>query len=606
MAWATEVDLSTPTQSVVAGLAPQSGDEYGSGVVSRPANLVAALASRAMKAPVIGPYAMATQMAASTISKIATMFGYSRPRVIDPPKPIRITENGDFASTDQHDVALTTALTLKQEVTIDPRVCGLSDVDEMDFDYLNQKYTYLTQTDWSSPDSQYTMLMSFPVTPSMYAVRALSFPASKVGIGFSTTGFIGNCFRYWRGSMTYRFQIVASGYHRGRLLLVWDPVQPSILPELNTVYSKVVDIADQKDFEVTVGWGSNFPGLETSRPFEAGQPILGTDTFRTDGLGYVANPLKHNGVLSVYVLNELVTSGENTNGVGIILYSCSRDMNYWNPINTGFIQSTYELQPQSGLLPQNGALDPGTQTAGPQEIDDIGEVGGSTTPQTVMTFCAGEVVSTFRTCLKRYARYRTVAAFDDMISPASLNIFKFTGVGGFFPPRSSKYSSIGGDAWPMTMHGMVAALYAGFRGSTRVKIVPRASAGYTTPLYVCRTPNVTNTQGSLLGINFTAVNLNNQSNLIDGCWNGMQSSNAVNSNSAQIELPFYGTERFVMTTLDGVSKGFGYTASKMIPYPYSSEGILAEAYDVFVATGEDYNLFFFLGIHPMWYSATGF
>jgi len=606
MAWATEVDLSTPTQTVVAGLAPQAGDEYGSGVVSRPANLVAALASKVIKAPIIGPYAMATQLAASAVSNIAVMFGYSRPRIIDPPKPVRISENGDFACTDQHDMAQTTALTLKQEVTIDPRVCGLSDVDELDFDYLNQKYSYLTQTEWTSSDSQYTMLMSFPVTPSMYAVRQLSFPASKVGVGFSTTGFIANCFRSWRGSMTYRFQVVSSGFHRGRLLIVWDPVQASTVPELNTVYSKIVDIADQKDFEITIGWGSNWPGLETTRPLETGPPVIGTDAFRTDGLGYVADPTKHNGVVTMYVLNELVTSGANTTGVGLILHSCSRDMHYWNPINSGFIKATYDLQPQSGLLAQSGALDPGTELVTPSGSEDIGEVGGSITPQSIMSFCAGEVVTTFRTCLKRYSRYRSVSAVDDMISPNSLNVFKFTGVGGFFPPRGAKYAAKGGDTWPMTIQGLVAACYAGFRGSTRVKVVPRASTGWSTPLYVSRTPNVTNSSGSLLGINFTTANINNQSNLLDGAWNGMQSSNNVNSSALQFEIPWYAMSRFALTTLDGLSGFFGYTVSRILPWASSTEGTIIEAHDVFIATGEDYNLFFFLGIHPLWYSSVGF
>merc|ERR1711881_122584 len=86
-AWAEEVSLSIPTANEPGSLVPQMGeiftpqiqDEYGTGPISRPAGVVAKAAGALSNIPGIGMYARATEMAASTVSSIATMFGYSRP-----------------------------------------------------------------------------------------------------------------------------------------------------------------------------------------------------------------------------------------------------------------------------------------------------------------------------------------------------------------------------------------------------------------------------------------------------------------------------------------------------------------------------------------------
>jgi hypothetical protein len=104
-AWASDVTLSVPTQSNPVALTAQSGkiDEYDKKPVSKTANAVAAMAGKLSKAPIIGPYAMATQMAASTVGNIASLFGFSRPRQLDSINSKRIWQTGDLAGTDTVD-----------------------------------------------------------------------------------------------------------------------------------------------------------------------------------------------------------------------------------------------------------------------------------------------------------------------------------------------------------------------------------------------------------------------------------------------------------------------------------------------------------------------
>lgn len=341
-AWATEVELSSPTQTNFSGLAPQAGsDEMQSdGPVSKPASIVKKVAGALEAVPGIGRFAMATHMAAGITENIARSFGYCRPREISVDAPMKIWQTGDLAATDQKDTVNTLALTTKQEITLDPRTTGLSDVDEMSFDHLNSIHSYFAQTNWELGDSINTPLISIPVEPAISVVDTVTFPPSADAVTGTTTFMTSLPFTFWRGEMTYRFQVVGSGYHKGRLLAVWDSTVPNATPEVNTVYSKIIDISEERDFSITVGWGAPQPGLTVYPTMQS--PLV--DRFVVRGLSS-PNLTYANGALTLYVLNDLVTSGANTSPVTILCHAYSKKMTYWSPDSERIKNSTTELQP---------------------------------------------------------------------------------------------------------------------------------------------------------------------------------------------------------------------------------------------------------------------
>jgi hypothetical protein len=623
LAWATDVELSTPTQLVVAGLSPQAGDEYGDGVVSRPANLVAALARKAESIPAIAPYAMATRMVSNMISGMASILGYSRPRVIKETTNVKVWQNGDMASTDQQDNAMTLALTSKQELTIDPRTIGLGSVDEMSFDYLHRKYSYLGMGPWTTTDAENKVIMSFPVTPSMFITNTLLLPPSDTGAVLSTTAFTAMCFDNWRGSMTYKFTVVGSGYHRGRLLILWDPVLCRAVPELNTTYSKIIDIADQKEFEVTIGWGSNLPALFTSKPLMSA--IAPTQsTLRTDGTIFSADPFYHNGVVTVYVLNELVSSGSNTSPVQVLLHSCSYDMEYYTPASDGFIYSSYfptgaaeELAVTEGknagrivenarakyeeLKPQSGTVDPATQVATVDAPTDAGDLGGETdTPPSIMTILAGEVVRSFRPLLKRYARLRTLA--QNVNIPVGEYVHTNWSGKSYPPFRGVEYSGVAGDHWPMTLIAMVTSCYALRRGAMRVMVIPEAESN-PTPLTISRTRDGNFTQASNVTYPITDVNLGTSFLLNERSFSGVSKSQPVSGSVCHVEVPCYEALRALWTSSLSTDDSYclGWRVSNVITNNTDDVVKVRNVYSEYIASGEDYTLFFFMGIPQMWY-----
>lgn len=134
-AYATDVKLSIPTSVEPGGLVPQGTlepeakdeTELVTGKISGPASALAKGAATIAMYPPIRPYAMAASYVAEATAGIARLFGYSRPKLsCNPPCRMKPEFFGTLTNTDVAENVTSMALDSKQEVTIDPRVAGLS------------------------------------------------------------------------------------------------------------------------------------------------------------------------------------------------------------------------------------------------------------------------------------------------------------------------------------------------------------------------------------------------------------------------------------------------------------------------------------------------
>jgi len=588
-AWCEGIELSSPTQSNFGDLTPQAGevkDEYShAGVVSKPAGAVASIAAALSGVPYIGPFAMATAQYATAVASAALALGYSRPRIIEPAKPVKVWQTGDLASTDQRDDTCTLALTTKQEVTIDPRTTGLNGVDEMSFSYLNSIPTYFATTNWNLDDSQYQPLISIAVTPMMYNIGSNVIPPSADGYVLSPTAFTTLPFEIWRGEMTYRFQIAASGYHKGRLLIVWDPVTSKAVPELNTVYSKIVDIAEERDFSVTVGWGNPFPALRVPSPIV---DVITSVPYTTRGLH---SDGVSNGILTVYVLNDLVSSGDNTAPVSILCHSYSEKMSAWGPNSTHI--NTTSFVAQSGEVQS----DENTPTVADAPYSDakMNRVGGREVDHLSQVLC-GEDIKSFRCCLKRYNQVSSLF-INSTLPPNSISTIKY-GFSGYWQGRGT----VDGGGWPQTMLSYVTENYAGWRGSTRHKFLRTADDGKIAQPRVGRYPNVGWSLNPIIENDpLTFENLQDKVTVDDKSWSGEQMTNRQSGGVLDVEIPWYSTTRFAFPFQDVDSSTLGGEFSTFAINPDNAGAQeIYSSWAHYSAIGEDYNTFFFLGVQPMW------
>lgn len=338
-AWITNVTLSGPTSTNPGNIVAQAGiyDEYSANPISAPMNTLAAIASKLKDMPIISPFAKATEVIATSVGAVAKLFGYSRPNNLEPIAPYKPTYVGDLSCVNNLDTAVKLSADCKQELTIDPRTVGLPPVDELNIRYLATKESYLTQFSWDIADAAETLLWNCYVTPALF---------DTVGTGASkehhmtASCFATHPFKYWRGTMRFRFMVVASAYQKGRLRINYDPWLKTGT-EYNTNYNTIVDLASDRDFTIEIGWANSRSYLKIMHANVATILPFSTAALTTPYEDFM------NGVLSVFVVNELTTPNSTvTNDAAVnVLVSAGDDIDVSIPTMVGLTEMrVYEEQ----------------------------------------------------------------------------------------------------------------------------------------------------------------------------------------------------------------------------------------------------------------------
>lgn len=471
-AWMTNVRLAAPTAKGYGSYEAHAGDEYGNGIVSKPASIVAKAAGHLANIPEIKPFALATQLAASTVGRVAHVFGYSRPAIVTDIQKVRHKAAGSLANTDSHEAVAKLSLDSKQELSIDPRTVGLSDVDEMAFNYIKQKECYMSTMTWTESQLGEALIGNITIGPDFHNREVingnpLTFPCPMYTVAAP--------FKFWRGSIKLRFQIAASQLHRGRLRFSYDPVDAtSGSPAENEVYSRIIDLATNRDFEMVISWNHPQAWLRVYDRFGSSffnHPV-GTTTI---------NPNYHNGQVRVEVVNELTSPNPAlAQPVYVNLFvSAGEDFEVAMPTDDILANCEYE--------PQSGGLEPHAGTEGeelieetdnipesPAPITPIGQQDTLTSPNSHIFF--GESFASIRALLKRYCYHMTMSSPESSVgcSLVESNFPCYPGQAGASVCRHVTDATSVPPNVPYNFTGMTylnwfTPCYVGWRGSLRSK-----------------------------------------------------------------------------------------------------------------------------------------
>lgn len=620
-AWATDVTLDVPTNRPSNSIVPQSGDEYGTGLISKPASAVARFAATLTNVPYIGQYAAASQMIASTMASVAKMFGYSRPTIVADPCVMKPMFVGNWANTDAADTSLKLTADSKQELSIDPRIPGRTAVDEMSIAHIASIESYFTSFSWSTNTAPETLLFSLNVCPGIY-------DTSPVGSEYHLTPscVLNNAFGFWRGEMEYRFMVCCSAMHRGRLKIVYDPQIAGSAAEYNTAFTQIVDISEQSDFKIRIGWGQDRAYLRCTD--------TSTNPKIWDGSAVGVIPLtgSSNGALQVFVVNELTAPSATTLNVSILVFSSMHNADFCAPRGE-------EIAKFSPFPPVAQALAPVAPLVASLKQDPVSVLelhagaaedsileGMDSTPQMepTMTMAAygdtshlssvyfGEVIGSIRTLIKRYSHIRTYCTplRDSTYEITSWDWFGFRG-----------YSIAGLDRTaantPYNFHNVTflhwfLPCFAGARGGTRVKYVrsgfrSRSGADPSVLTAIYRnnkntkwgadqlSPNPTTQLEARYG--FPAIFQKFYSDMASGA-----ASTAPNNNPViEAELPMYRNYRYFPTRLAGDNIG---TNEFMQTHTFVDTAFAVEnqfSYvNILLAGADDFSLSFWIGAPPLY------
>lgn len=621
--WASDVVLTMPT-SHDPPLVSQSGrrpkrslgprnagnrmsnDEYGSGIISKPAAAIAKAAGQLSDLPIIGPYMVASQIAAGSLANIAKLFGYSRPAVITDIGLYKPSPAGNLANTDAADAVQKLTLDSKAELSVDPRTVGLTGEDEMGIVQYATRESYLTQFDWAPTDNPDKLLWNTRVLP-------MQLSTIDTEIHMTPLAHIATAFESWQGSLKFRFQVVKSNFHKGRLLIRWDPNAFTSVVNYNTNYSRVVDIADLDDFEIVVGWGQSQPWKNCGDPYSTGSNFS-TSTRLNE------NTTEGNGILEISVLNELVSPSTDSDVTINVFVSACEDIKFAAPTNDKIRQFSLFKPPgtllsQSGIPDKNESETTTDKPTGGAPINDIGTTSDPDDPTYLVYY--GDPPTSIRELIKRYCFTRGWAMPAATVDTLRVNGLRNKNLPYFVGWDPSGVDLATDGTTPQTL-GSTAFLtwfmpsYAGYKGAVRKKYMFE-NAGNTNP-NVVRQGYIATDTGNVFSSEYAYTNTaKNQTRYLSSRFNpgsgaGNCATNCTINNTVEVELPFYWPKRFASSRLvhandlqsnshqvrSVASHGGSGSASPRIITP------LIHQHD---AAGEDFSLFFFTGV-PIYYRYT--
>jgi hypothetical protein len=337
---ACNVEISGPTVQTL----------LQSGIVSGPASAIASFASKFSSVYAIGPYARAIDIGASAVSRIAKIFGFSNAPVMQDVVPMQNKVFHAFANTETSMPIDKLALDPANEVTIDNRVAGDVGEDPLIIRSLVTKPAVVGIVNWASSVAANTIIQYGVVSPFIVQSSAGTSQTYKF---YTPSGWMCEMFRFWRGGMRYTFRVERSAYHKGRLIVCWDPNGVvSALGVETAVFSKIFDLSSpEQEFTVDVPYKACSPWLTTGPTscLSAGVPSVDKGSF--------------NGYLTLGVLNPLTGPLATTSVDVMISVSALEDMEFAAPdglpntVTTAPIQSGECSVLQSGELLDEGTLE---------------------------------------------------------------------------------------------------------------------------------------------------------------------------------------------------------------------------------------------------------
>ncbi len=407
-AWVDKAELGTNTATLM-DITTESGtykkpaskkDERKTGPVENVASRALEISQALEVVPSIGFMAKASSIALGALTHLAAHFGWSRPSLIAQPVIVKLEPFQNGAQTIGTETIQRITLDPQQELTVDPSITGDTE-DNMTIAHIARRVSYYTTFTWA-PGST---IMGNPihianVTPCLGSKATVA--ATKY-IQPTALCYSALPFAYWRGDITFRFEVVCSAFHRGKLAVIWEPniaQNSSIVANFsyNKQYVRIVDIQETHTFEVTVQWGSYRSWLLCSTAAGVENSQGGLFTFPI-GLA--------NGFIAVTPFTQLQSPDGSSVSINAYVYSTNMRYNQLTATNvptkrgTGLTMAFGDVGP----IPVESASDIVTEHVGvsnptsPKELM-LNESTANTMGISELYF--GEQPVSFRTLMKRY------------------------------------------------------------------------------------------------------------------------------------------------------------------------------------------------------------
>lgn len=185
-----------------------------------------------------GPTSWFLQKAAGAIRA----FGFARPQIVDPISRTLGVDNVAEQNVDVPTACQVCGPMASNMLRTGPEFGG-SDIDEMALKYVTSQWSQINHFTLDTNVATGTLVYATPVCPLTFWFRfktgfpALNIPAPTFRTGTSadcffpsSLFFFASMFRYWRGSVKFRFTVSKTKMHSGRIMVTYTPGHYDMTP----------------------------------------------------------------------------------------------------------------------------------------------------------------------------------------------------------------------------------------------------------------------------------------------------------------------------------------------------------------------------------------
>ena len=578
----TVMEITTESRDITVEAKAKGNDEREVGPVETIASRASEVAGWLTAIPVIAPFAKASEIVFSGMAKIASLFGYSVPTMNSEPIYVKNRPYQNGANVIGYDTGKRITLDPKQELSVDPRSCGV-DTDDMSISAICARESLLDVFTWSSSDPPMgSAIWTVPVTPKLAQRFPLGAPTPYL-VAPTALSFAAAPFGYWRGSIRFRLEIVCSQFHRGKLAIIFEPnISQNVLIdsslELNKQYFEVIDLQETTDGSYLVEWA--FP-----KPWASNMPtsLLGD----VGDVGFLGDALFDyaNGYLAIVPFTAL--QSPDGSDVEVNVYISSDDMRFNVLLGTDLPTERPSVESRDITVESKDA------TPDVVSYRVLNESSASLTGVSEMYF--GESPVSFRGLLKRYIGspendLSVVLTTDDLVGVSLRN----------YPAPNPDYSGI--TTARNDLFGYLRYAYLGMKGGMKYRFF-LGNALLDNPTRNCKV-SLFGKETSDFGPIIAAHGWVFHHSFIRGTVEFMLNTN----DGVEYEIPFYSNNTFGLSFSDDPfpSGNSNFDASLIRRHQISVPVNRGDASTVHArlstAIGEDFSFMRFQGAPPFMYT----
>ncbi len=247
------------------------------GIVSNVTSAVASIADAVSSAgiPVVSSIAKPIGWVAGAVSKVASLFGFSKDTNMEMTHTYCNVPAKGFTNTTGIDNSIT--LSALPDNAVVPTMTMFSSEDEMAVDYLARIPFLYNRYNWkgngasNDGDAVGTILADIPIHPCDYSSYGVVRSGYRTIFG-PPISMVASLFNWWRGQLKLNLRFAKTQYHQGRLLVQYIPYGSGV-QDVEAVLSEFVDLSQVDENGIDI----SFPTITRNKwlsVFASGVPSL--------------------------------------------------------------------------------------------------------------------------------------------------------------------------------------------------------------------------------------------------------------------------------------------------------------------------------------------